>query len=61
MQSLNGRTLGVTDSVQYDRRKTVAGEFAEAAVVKKIGAQLSTRLGGYMCNNQKENLLSDSQ
>ena len=49
------------DSIQYDRRKTIAGEVAEAAVVEKIGAQLSTRLGGYLYDNQKEYLLPESR
>ena len=61
IRSLNGQSLGVADTVQTDRRKTIAGEVAEEAVIKKIGVEMSTRLGGYMCNNQKENLFSDSR
>ena len=60
-QSLNVQTSGVADSIQCNRRKTLAGEVAEADAIKEIGAQMSKRLGGHLYNTQKENLFSDSR
>ena len=52
---LHGRELGVIDSFQNDRRKTIAGEVAEAAEVEKVGARLGNRLGELFYHGKSDN------